>query len=329
MKLMFDMMLFGLGSDRALHHEIARAAGVPVAEHEERAFEDGEYKIRPLQSVRGRDVYVVASLYGDGERSVDDKLCRLLFFLSALRDASAARVTAVVPYLCYARKDRRTKARDPITTRYVASLFEAVGVDRVVAVDVHDRAAFDNAFRIPAEHIRAQPLFVDHYAALARERDVLVLSPDIGGVKRAEEFRRALAELTARDIPSGFMEKHRSGGEVTGDAVIGEVAGKTVIVVDDLVSSGGTLSRAAQACRARGAREVHAAATHGLFVADASKVLGGAPLDRITITSTVPPFRLDQDVLRQKLAVLDIGPLVGEAIRRIHCGESITDLCGP
>ena len=329
MKVRSDMVLFGLGSDRALHQAIARAAGVPLAAHEERDFEDGEYKLRPLESVRGRDAYVVASLYGDGARSVDDKLCRLLFFLGALRDASAARVTAVTPYLCYARKDRRTKARDPITTRYVASLFEAMGVDRVVAVDVHDRAAFDNAFRIPAEHVRAQPLFVEHYAALARARDALVLSPDIGGVKRAEALRLALSEAVGREIPSGFMEKHRSGGRVTGEAVIGDIAGKAVIVVDDLISSGGTLARAAQACRERGAHVVHAAATHGLFVGDASRVLAEAPLDRITITSTVPPFRLDPEVARARLGVLDIGPLIGEAIGRIHRGASITALCGP
>lgn len=329
MKTISELMVFGLGSDRALHQEIARAAGVALAEHEERGFEDGEYKLRPLESVRGRDVYVVCSLYGDHERSVDDKLCRMLFFLGALRDASAARLTAVTPYLCYARKDRRTKARDPVTTRYVASLFEAVGVDRVVAVDVHDRAAFDNAFRIPAEHIRAQPLLVEHLAALARAHDVLVLSPDVGGVKRADELRRALAEATGREIRSGFMEKHRSEGMVTGEAVIGDVAGKTVLVIDDLIGSGGTLARAAQACRARGARAVHAAATHGLFVADATRVLGDAPLDRIAITSTVQPFRLDPEVARAKLTIIDVGPLIGEAIRRIHEGESLTDLCGP
>jgi ribose-phosphate pyrophosphokinase len=327
MKSISDLALFGLGPDRPLHEAIAAAAGVPLGAYEERAFEDGEHKTRPLQSVRGRDVYVVASLYGDRERSVDDKLCRMLFFLGALRDASAARVTAVVPYLCYARKDRRTKTRDPVTTRYVASLFEAMGVDRVVAVDVHDRAAFDNAFRIPAEHIRAQSLFVDHYAPLARAQDVLVLSPDIGGVKRAEELRRALAEAAHREIPLGFLEKYRSSGQITGQAVIGDIAGKTVIVVDDLISSGTTLARAAQACRERGARAVHAAATHGLFVADASRVL--TSLDRLTITSTVPPFRLDPEVARALLTVLDIGPLIGEAIRRIHAGESITDLCGP
>lgn len=329
MNAMSEIMLFGLGSDRELHQEIAHAAGVSLAAHEERGFEDGEYKIRPLASVRGRDTYVVASLYGDHERSVDDKLCRMLFLLGALRDASAGRVTAVMPYLCYARKDRRTKARDPVTTRYVASLLEAMGVDRVVAVDVHDRAAFDNAFRLPAEHIRALPLFVDHFAALASERDLLVLSPDIGGVKRAEELRRALTEVVGREIPSGFMEKHRSGGHVTGEAVIGDIEGKAVIVIDDLISSGGTIARAAQACRARGAREIHAAATHGLFVGDAMRVLGDAPLDRIVITSTVLPFRLDPAVARARLTVLDIGPLIGEAIRRIHGDESITDLCGP
>src|SRR5690606_10337866 len=125
-------------------------------------FEDGEHKIRPLTSVRGRDVYVLSSLYGETDRSPDEKLCRLLFFIATLRDNGATRVTAVVPYLAYARKDRRTQSRDPVTTRYVASLFEAVGVDRVVTLDVHNLAAFQNAFRCRTEHLEARMLFVRH-----------------------------------------------------------------------------------------------------------------------------------------------------------------------
>ena len=187
------MLIFALNATRDLGTAVARALGLELAPHEEREFEDGEHKARPLISVRGRDVYVVQSLHGGPEASPNDKLCRLLFFAGALRDAGAARVTAVVPYLAYARKDRRTQLRDPITTRYVAQLIEAVGVDRVVTVDVHNLAAFENAFRCPTMHLEARPLFVAHLLPLLREREMAVVSPDAGGVKRAELFRESLA----------------------------------------------------------------------------------------------------------------------------------------
>jgi ribose-phosphate pyrophosphokinase len=164
------MLLFALGATRAFGARVAERLGiVTLAEHEEREFEDGQHKARPLVSVRGRDVFVLHSLHGDDEQSVNDKLCRLLFFLGAVRDASAASVTAVVPFLCYSRKDRKTKARDPVTTRYVAALFEAMQVDRVVTLDVHNVSAFQNAFRCRTEHLEARGLFVEHLAvALGR-----------------------------------------------------------------------------------------------------------------------------------------------------------------
>ena len=149
-----ELSFFELNASRELGERVARALGSPLTPHEEREFEDGEHKARPLESVRGRDVYVLVSLYGDARQSVNDKLVRLLFFLGALRDASAGRITAVIPYLCYARKDRRSKSRDPVATRYVAGLLETVGADRVVTLDVHNLAAYENAFRIRAEHLQ-------------------------------------------------------------------------------------------------------------------------------------------------------------------------------
>src|SRR5262249_41417189 len=143
-----SLAVFALNSSLDFGEKICARLGVPQSSHEEREFEDGEHKIRPLANVRGKDVFVIQSLYGDEKQSVNDKLCRLLFFLGALRDASAERVTAVIPYLCYARKDRKSKPRDPVTTRYVAGLFEAMGVDRMLAMDPHNLAAFQNAFRI-------------------------------------------------------------------------------------------------------------------------------------------------------------------------------------
>ena len=163
--------LFALGASRAFGEAVAARLAVALAPHEERDFEDGEHKARPLVSVRGSDVFVIHSLYGDATQSANDKLVRLLFFIGALKDAAAARVTAVVPYLAYARKDRKSKSGDPVTTRYVAGLFEAVGTDRVVTLDVHNLAAFQNAFRCRTEHLEANSLFVAHFAPLLPDEE--------------------------------------------------------------------------------------------------------------------------------------------------------------
>lgn len=206
-----EPQLFALEASRPMGEAIARAMGLALARHEERNFEDGEHKVRPLESVRERDVYVIHSLHADSAASGNDKLVRLLFFLGALRDAGAARVTAVVPYLAYMRKDAKTQPRDPVTTRYVAALFEAVHADRVVALDVHNLAAFQNAFRIRTEHLEAAPLFARHFAqAIAPDARVVVVSPDIGGMKRAERFRQLLGTHLGRDAGLAFMEKARA-----------------------------------------------------------------------------------------------------------------------
>jgi ribose-phosphate pyrophosphokinase len=147
------LLLFGLHGSRELAESVAARLEVSLAPHEEREYEDGEHKTRPLLNVRGNDAFVLHSLHGDDAQSGNDKLCRLLFFCGALKDAGAAQVTAVAPYLCYARKDRRTKPNDPIITRYVAAMFEAMGVDRLITVEVHNVAAFENAFRRPTWHI--------------------------------------------------------------------------------------------------------------------------------------------------------------------------------
>jgi len=321
-----DPVLFALNATRELGLRVAGGLGIELSAHEERDFEDGEHKARPLVSVRRRSCYVVQSLHGGPEESANDKLCRLLFFLGALGDASAASVTAVVPYLCYARKDRKTKPRDPVTTRYVAALFEAVGVDRVVTLDVHNLAAFQNSFRCRTDHLLALPLFVEHFTPIARDQPVVVVSPDIGGAKRARGFGEALERAVEREVATAFVEKHRSGGVVTGGAFAGEVKDRVAIIIDDLISSGGTILRAARACRDLGARKVYTAATHGLFVDNAGEVIADDALEQVVVTDSVPPFRLDRDALRDKLVVLDSAPLFAEAIRRIDRGESITEL---
>ena len=320
-----DLKLFALNASRDLGSRIADHLSIPLAAHEEREFEDGEHKSRPLESVRGHDVFVVHSLYGDEHQSVNDKLVRLLFFLGALKDASAGRVTAVLPYLCYARKDRRSKPRDPLSTRYVASLLEAVGVDAVVTLDVHNVAAYENAFRTRADHLEAKKLFVDYFAPLMGDSPVAVVSPDVGGVKRADAFADSLSRRIGRPVARAFMEKRRSEGVVSGETLVGDVSGRTVVIIDDLISSGGTLERAVQACSARGSRPIYAAATHGLFTAKAGALLSDPALEMLVVTDSVAAFRLEP-AARDKLEVVSCVRLLAEAIRRMHQGGSLTEL---
>ena len=321
-----ELCLFAMDASRDYGERIAQRLNMALSPHEERVFEDGEHKSRPLVNVRGRDVFVVHSLYGDAAISGDEKLCRLLFFIGTLRDAGAARVTAVVPYLCYARKDRKTQPRDPVTTRYVAALFEAVGTDDVVTIDVHNLAAFQNAFRCRTDHLEAKMLFVRRFAPLAAQAEIAVVSPDVGGVKRANLFRDALARATGKMVASAFMEKQRAKGVVSGETLVGEVEDRVAIIIDDLISSGTTMARAATACRAKGARQVYAAATHGLFMGKAGATLADAGMEKIIVTDTVPPFRLPPEFVSDKLEVLDAASLFAEAIARIHDGGSIVDL---
>lgn len=322
---MNSLALFALNATADLGQAIAHELWVSLSPHEEREFEDGEHKARPLDSVDGSDVYVVQSLHSGPSQSAADKLCRLLFFIGALKDAGAARVTAVSPYLCYARKDRRTKPRDPVTTRYLANLFESVGTDAIVTLDVHNPAAFENAFRCRTVTATAIPLFVD-YAKRLPDRPLAVVSPDTGGAKRAEIFREALEKARGEPIGKGFAEKHRSSGVVSGDLFVGDVAGATALVIDDLISTGTTLVRAARAARQAGARRVLAMVTHGLFMPGAEKAVCDPALDRLVVTDTVPAFRLESAAARETIEALPVAPLLAEIIRRLHAGRSLVDL---
>lgn len=317
--------LFAMRATSSLGQKVAEALGHPLASLEERDFEDGEHKTRPLDNVRGTDAYVVQSLHGGPDESANDKLCRLLFFIGALKDAGAARVTALVPYLCYARKDRRTKPGDPVTIRYVASLFEAIGTDAVVTLEVHNPAAFENAFRCPTVPLTTAPLFVDYCRALSHE-GLCVISPDPGGVKRAELFREALEATIHKPVGKGFADKHRSAGVVSGDLFVGDVAGATALIIDDLISTGGTLQRAARAARKAGATRVIALVTHGLFMSGASEAIADPAIDRLVVTDTVPPFRLGGNARQGKIHTLHAAPLLADAVRRLRDGEALSEL---
>jgi ribose-phosphate pyrophosphokinase len=315
--------IFALAPSELLGRAIAADLGKELAPYELRRFDDGEVKVRALAPVRGHDAYVIASLYGDADESVHDRLCRALFFAGELRDSGAARVTLVAPYLCYARKDRRTNPRDPVTTRYVARLIEAAGADRVVTVDVHNLAAYENALRIGCEHLMTTRLFVGACRELAGP--LAVVSPDPGGFHRAEALRDLLEAERGGTVELAVLGKHRHGGVVRSEAFAGDVAGRTAVIVDDMIVSGTTLVRAADACLARGATAIHALATHAMFSAAAPATLAASPIARIVVTDSVDLERTKLGTLRSRLAVTSIAPLVARAIGALHGDGSLTE----
>jgi ribose-phosphate pyrophosphokinase len=317
------MRLFALNGTEELGAAIAKAAGLKLDPHEERDFEDGEHKSRPLVSVRGEDVYVIHSLHGTKEQSANDKLVRLLFFLATCRENGAARVTAIVPYLAYSRKDRQTKSRDPVTTRYVAQLFESVGIDMMVTLDVHNFVAYQNAFRCPTTHLDTRRLFSQDIKKRAEGLPVVIFSPDGGGVKRAQLLREAYEEMTGQDAGFGFMEKRRSAGVVSGDMFAGDVKGAAVFIVDDMISTGGTMRRAAQACRENGAEKVFGYAAHGLFKKGAEEVIADPAFDAVIVTDSTIPFKLAPETIEKHIEIVSCAPLFADAIMRLHGDGSI------
>ncbi|MBN9587428.1 MAG: ribose-phosphate pyrophosphokinase [Alphaproteobacteria bacterium 64-11] len=319
-----SLRLFALDGVAGLGRKVAESLGVTPAEHEMRLFEDGEYKVRPLDHVDGCDVYLLDSLRGTGGESVHDRLFRLLVLAGAVRDGGAARITIVAPYLCYARKDRRTKLHDPLTLRYVATLFEAVGTDVMMVLDVHNPAAFENAFRCRTVPLTAAGLFAPLVRSVAGQA-LCVVSPDPGGVKRAELFRQRLEALCGQPVAKGFVDKRRSAGVLTGDLFAGDAKGATALIIDDLISTGHTMVRAAEAVRKAGAHHVTALASHGLFNLAALSVLADPAIDRLMVTDSVllPPL---PDALRAKTEVVSCAGLIAEAIRRLDTRSCLQEL---
>lgn len=315
------MLLFALEPQSTFATVLAATLDVPISPHEDRSFADGECKLRPLVDPRGADAYVVHSLHGGPELSPHDKLARLLMFIATLREHGAARVTAVVPYLAYARKDRQTKPWDPVTLRYAAQLFEAVGTAQIIVLEVHNVAAFQNAFRFPTMHLEAHRVFEALANEIAPSGPIAVASPDPGGVKRAQLWRESLEQRLMREIGFAMIDKRRSAGLVSGgELVAGEVAGATVLLLDDLIATGETMLRAAVALRRAGAKAVLAFAAHGLFIDPAGDVLAGEPIARLVVTDSVPPFRLGPaSPAGRKLQVVSSVPLFADAIRKSHC----------
>lgn len=321
---MFPMHVFALNGSDALGTAVASELQTALAAHEEREFEDGEHKARPLVSISGQDLYILHSLNGAPGASANDKLMRLLLFIGACRINGARSVTVVAPYLAYSRKDRKTKRQDPVSTLTTAQLMEAVGTDRLVTFEVHNIAAFQNAFRIPTLHLESRSLFVPVVRKLAGELPLTVVSPDGGGIKRAQLFQEIYEAQTGWAAGFAFLEKRRSKGVVSGDLFAGDVMGTAAVIIDDIISSGGTMLRAAEACRARGASKVYAAAAHGPFGSGSELLLSSELFDAILITDSIaitPEVRSRRG--SAPLKVVSIAPLIADAIRRLDSNDPI------
>lgn len=322
------MLLFALKETEHFGQRVSQALGLPLAPHEERNFEDGEHKARPLVSVRGQNVYLLQSLHGGPDASANYKLCKLLFFAWTLKSNGAARVTALIPYLAYSRKDRQTKPRDPITTQYIAGLLEASGCDCVVTLDVHNVVAFQNAFRVRSVHLDTRRLFIEHLKDRLAGRSVAVVSPDPGGVKRAQLFREMLEHRLALPVGQAFLDKRRSAGVVSGELLVGEVRDTLAIIVDDLIASDGTMGRAAKALREQGAEAVFCCAAHGLFTGSAEQLLSTSVLERVVNTDSVPSFRVTRTLAESRCETVSAAPLFAGCIRALEGEGSIASLLG-
>jgi ribose-phosphate pyrophosphokinase len=297
----------------ALAREIARAANCEWAAVEERRFVGEEFTLRPLISVRDRDICVVQTLAPTAAAPITARLVRLLFLLSALRDAGARSLIAVIPYLAYARQERRGESGDPVHTRYVAELLQAAGMTHLVALDVHDLAAIDNAFRVPVVHLTARPTFIDWLADQSLSEPLAVASPDIGGIKRAQSFREHLEKRLDQAVELLFIEKRRAAEHLSGHQIVGLAKGRHVVLIDDLCATGETLMRAASALHHAGALRVTAAVTHVASAAGLRALCADPHLTQVLVTdSALTPE--SQDAAVGKLCVIPCAPLFAPAL---------------
>lgn len=319
------VVLAALSESEPLATAVAREADLALLAIEERRFEGGEFKIRPLEPVRGREVFVLQSLAGTEAVPVCERLVRLLFLLQCLHEGGA-RSIVLLPYLAFARKDRRTQPRDPVTSRYVAELLEATHVECAIGLDVHNPAAFDNAFRIPTIHLTALPMMATHFAAEPPGRGLTVVSPDIGGIKRAQIFSEQLAAKVGGPVELAFVSKRRAKDVVSGGSLSGEVAGRTAIVLDDLCATGGTLIRAARACRRAGAESVRVAVTHAPMPSGLNALLAAEAISGIVVTDSTGLELPAAAAASEKLLTLPVAPLLGEVVRRIATGVPVMPL---
>ena len=308
----YELKLFTGNAHRPLAEEIAASLGIPVGQAEVSRFSDGEIFVQIDENVRGADVFLVQPTCPP----VNDTLMELLVMLDALKRASAERITAVLPYYGYARQDRKVQPRVPISAKLVANLIVAAGAQRLLALDLH-AGQIQGFFDIPVDHLFAAPVIIDNFTQRGLT-DVVVVSPDAGGVERA----RAIAKRLRAGL--AIIDKRRDGPNVAVFMhLIGDVKGRDVVIIDDLIDTAGTLVQAADALRREGARRILACGVHAVLSGPALARIEGSPLEEVVVTNSIP---LGKDKEHPKITVLSVAPILAEAIRRIHDEESVSTL---
>lgn len=310
-----ELKLLSGNANPKLSGSVAEALGVELGESDIEKFSDGEIKIKINESIRGKDVYIVQPT----SYPTNDNLMELLIMVDACRRASAGYINAIIPYYGYARQDRKTSGREPITAKLVANLLTIAGVDRIVTMDLH-AGQIQGYFDIPVDHFSAIRLLSSYFTDMAYDKpdDFVVVSPDLGGVRRAREFSDYLK------LPIAIIEKRRPMPNVSEVmSVIGDFKGKHAILVDDMVDTAGTITNAANYLIENGAKDVYIAATHGVFSGKAIERLSDSSVKEVIITNTI---ELPKEKQLDKIKQLEVGPLLAEAIHRINTYESISGL---
>ena len=310
-----ELQIFSGNANLALAHEICAYLGTKLGEATVASFSDGEIRVKIEENVRGGDVFVVQSSC----QPVNDSLMELLIIIDALKRSSASRITAVIPYFGYARQDRKDQPRVPISAKLVADLITTAGTDRVLTMDLH-AGQIQGFFNIPVDHLYALPVLLDYITKQnVKVSDLVVVSPDAGGVERARAFAKHLEANLA------IIDKRREGPNQTQIMnIIGDVAGKSALLLDDMIDTAGTIVKGAQACMDQGAREVWTACTHAVLTGPALDRIQQSCLKQVIVTNSIPLRGKEQSC--PKLHQLSVAPLLGEAIRRIHEDESVSSL---
>jgi ribose-phosphate pyrophosphokinase len=310
-----NLKIFSGGSNPALASAVCKYLGIPVGGARLDRFPDGEKVIRVEDDVRGRDCFVIQSTC----QPVDEHLVELLIYLDCLRRASARRVTAVIPYFGYARQDRKDEGRVPITAKLVANLIATAGADRVLAIDLH-AAQLQGFFDIPVDHLTGE-LVLSKYFRDRKIGNLTVVSPDVGNIKIASAYASRLGGDLA------IVHKKRvSGSEVEANEIIGEVAGRNILMCDDIIATAGTVCSAAKLVKERGAGKIYVGATHGVLAGEALERLEQAPIDEVVVTDTVPLRDETKTRGNINVRVLTVSAMLGEAVKRIHRDESVSSL---
>jgi ribose-phosphate pyrophosphokinase len=314
MSLPDGLKIFAGRASELFTRHVCEYIGLPVGKARVDSFPDSEMIVKLDEDVRGRDCFVLQSTCAP----VNENLMELLIWIDCLKRASAQRITAVLPYFGYARQDRKSEGRTPITAKLVANLITAAGANRVIAMDLH-AAQVQGFFDIPMDHLPASSVFTEYFRKEAPKMgDIAIVSPDPGNLKAAEYYKDELNASLA------FIDKRRnSATSVEMTNIVGDIAGKTILMIDDMIATGGTIVNAVKVLKAHGAGKIYVAATHGVFAGEAVERLVKSPIERIIITDTIPMCERLKP-LEDRLTVLSVAPTMGEAIRAIHLNRSVS-----